>query len=90
MLGSYDAETTDYDIQGRVISQRRTRTEWELLIAMHRGWYPLVDRQVYRRMGPAPRDRACPGRHRARAPRDPATRPPRRSRERALPARRRR
>jgi quinohemoprotein amine dehydrogenase len=47
---------------GRVISQRRTRTEWELLIAMHRGWYPLVDRQVYRRMGPAPRDRGPDGR----------------------------
>jgi quinohemoprotein amine dehydrogenase len=47
---------------GRVISQRRTRGEWELLIAMHRGWYPLVDRQVYRRMGPAPRDRGPDGR----------------------------
>jgi quinohemoprotein amine dehydrogenase len=47
---------------GRVISQRRTRSEWELLIAMHRGWYPLVDRQVYRRMGPAPRDRGPDGR----------------------------
>ena len=47
---------------GRVRSQRRTRTEWELLIAMHRGWYPLVDRQVYRRMGPAPRDRGPDGR----------------------------
>jgi len=47
---------------GRVISQRRTRSEWDLLIAMHRGWYPLVDRQVYRRMGPAPRDRGPDGR----------------------------
>jgi quinohemoprotein amine dehydrogenase len=47
---------------GRVRSQRRTRSEWELLIAMHRGWYPLVDRQVYRRMGPAPRDRGPDGR----------------------------
>lgn len=47
---------------GRVISQRRTRTEWELLIAMHRGWYPLIDRQVYRRMGAAPRDRGPDGR----------------------------
>jgi quinohemoprotein amine dehydrogenase len=41
---------------GRVISQRRTRDEWNLLIAMHRGWYPLVDNQAFRRPGPAPRD----------------------------------
>ena len=47
---------------GRIISQRRTRSEWELLIAMHRGWYPLVDRQVYRRMGPTPQDRGPDGR----------------------------
>ena len=39
---------------GRVLSQRRTRQEWELLIAMHRGYYPIIDRQTYRRMGPAP------------------------------------
>lgn len=39
---------------GRVISQRRTRGEWELLVSMHRGWYPLVDMQAFRRMGPAP------------------------------------
>lgn len=37
---------------GRVISQRRTKGEWELLIAMHRGYYPLVDFQAFRRMGP--------------------------------------
>src|SRR5918997_912349 len=42
---------------GRVISQRRTREEWNLLVAMHRGWYPLVDNQAFRRPGPAPRDR---------------------------------
>jgi quinohemoprotein amine dehydrogenase len=47
---------------GRVISQRRTRGEWELLIAMHRGWYPLVDNQAFRRMGPAPRGRSTDGR----------------------------
>lgn len=46
---------------GRVLSQRRTRQEWELLIAMHRGWYPIIDRQTFRRMGPAPRDRAADG-----------------------------
>ena len=37
---------------GRVISQRRTKSEWELLIAMHRGYYPLVDFQAFRRVGP--------------------------------------
>ena len=29
----------------RVLSERRTKTEWELLVAMHRGYYPLVDNQ---------------------------------------------
>jgi quinohemoprotein amine dehydrogenase len=47
---------------GRVISQRRTREEWNLLIAMHRGWYPLVDNQAFRRPGPAPRDASPDGR----------------------------
>jgi quinohemoprotein amine dehydrogenase len=47
---------------GRVISQRRTRSEWDLLIAMHRGWYPLVDNQAFRRMGPVPRGRSADGR----------------------------
>ncbi len=28
---------------GRVISERRTKDEWELLLAMHRGYYPLID-----------------------------------------------
>ena len=37
---------------GRVISQRRSKTEWELLIAMHRGYYPLSDFQAFRRGGP--------------------------------------
>jgi quinohemoprotein amine dehydrogenase len=27
----------------RVLSERRTKEEWELLVAMHRGYYPLVD-----------------------------------------------
>src|SRR6516164_8187121 len=29
----------------RVLSERRTKEEWELLVAMHRGYYPLVDVQ---------------------------------------------
>jgi quinohemoprotein amine dehydrogenase len=37
---------------GRVILQRRTKEEWELLVAMHRGYYPLSDFQAFRRMGP--------------------------------------
>lgn len=47
---------------GRVISQRRTRGEWDLLMAMHRGWYPLVDNQAFRRNGPPPRDPSSDGR----------------------------
>jgi quinohemoprotein amine dehydrogenase len=47
---------------GRVISQRRTRAEWDLLVAMHRGWYPLVDNQAFRRSGPPPRDASTDGR----------------------------
>lgn len=34
---------------GRVLLQRRTPQEWQLLIAMHRGLYPLVDGEVFRR-----------------------------------------
>jgi quinohemoprotein amine dehydrogenase len=29
----------------RVLSERRTKEEWELLLSMHRGYYPLVDNQ---------------------------------------------
>lgn len=47
---------------GRVISQRRSKQDWHLLIAMHRGWYPIIDRQTFRRMSPAPRDRDASGR----------------------------
>ena len=42
---------------GRIISQRRTKTEWDLLIATHRGLYPLVDNQGFRRTGPPPPSR---------------------------------
>jgi quinohemoprotein amine dehydrogenase len=38
---------------GRVILQRRSGTDWDSLVAMHRGWYPLVDNQGFRRGGPA-------------------------------------
>ena len=37
---------------GRVITQRRTREEWQLVVAMHRGYYPGVDNQGFRRGGP--------------------------------------
>lgn len=39
---------------GRVITQRRTGEEWGLLLATHRGLYPLVDFQAFRRAGPPP------------------------------------
>ncbi len=55
-----DKDTEDTCIKchsmGRVMSQRRTNEEWELVIAMHRGYYPLVDFQAFRRGGPPPRD----------------------------------
>lgn len=41
---------------GRVVTQRRTKEEWELLMAMHRGYYPLSDTQGFRRIGPPPPD----------------------------------
>ncbi len=48
---------------GRVMLQRRTPEEWNLLVQTHRGYYPLVDRQVFynrsaRRKGPQPVDAA--------------------------------
>ena len=39
---------------GRVLLQRRTRNEWELLVATHRGYYPNSDFQAFRRSGPSP------------------------------------
>ena len=56
-----DAESTCNKCHtlGRIISQRRTKTEWDLLIATHRGLYPLVDNQAFRRSGPPPRDAAA-------------------------------
>jgi quinohemoprotein amine dehydrogenase len=43
---------------GRVMSQRRTRSEWELLVATHRALYPDADFQAFRRGGPSPADSA--------------------------------
>ena len=44
-----DKETSDTcsscHTMARVLSERRTKEEWELLVAMHRGYYPLVDNQ---------------------------------------------
>jgi len=48
---------------GRVITQRRTRSEWELLIATHRGLYPDADFQAFRRGGPATNDSGVPNPH---------------------------
>ncbi len=45
---------------GRMLLQRRTKPEWELLIATHRGYYPNSDFQGFRRAGPAPRDSTPP------------------------------
>lgn len=43
---------------GRVMLQRRTKHEWELLVATHRGYYPNSDFQAFRRNGPSSRDSA--------------------------------
>jgi quinohemoprotein amine dehydrogenase len=48
---SYTADKDTGDLcsschsMARVTSERRTKEEWELLVAMHRGYYPLVDNQ---------------------------------------------
>ncbi len=52
----------------RVLSERRTKEEWELLVAMHRGYYPLVDNQPmnggqgFRRTRPAQTEPGADGR----------------------------
>ena len=45
---------------GRVILQRRSEEDWDLLVAMHRGWYPLVDGQSLPPLRPARRRRQGP------------------------------
>ena len=40
-------------LHGTVVTQRRTREEWGLLIATHRSLYPLSDFQAFRYGGPA-------------------------------------
>ena len=47
---------------GRVLLQRRTKEDWQMLVDMHRGWYPLVDFQAFRRMGPPQREPGPDGR----------------------------
>jgi quinohemoprotein amine dehydrogenase len=51
---------------GRVLNQRRTLEEWELLTAMHRGYYPLADVQSFLTGdwlgGPGPEDDGGDGR----------------------------
>jgi len=48
---TYAADKDTADLCGschaisRVVNERRTKDEWDLLIAMHRGYYPLVDNQ---------------------------------------------
>lgn len=46
---------------GRPMLQRRTGEEWALLIAMHRGYYPLVDRVGFRRLQPLTPDTGSEG-----------------------------
>ena len=41
---------------GRVMLQRRTREEWELLVSTHRSLFPDVDFQAFRRNGPSATD----------------------------------
>jgi quinohemoprotein amine dehydrogenase len=57
-----EATCTKCHSMGRIISQRRTKEEWELLVAMHRGYYPLSDFQAFRRMGPPQREPGADGR----------------------------
>ena len=57
-----DTETTCIQCHsmGRVMTQRRTTEEWGLLMAMHRGYYPLTDFQAFRYQGPTPGSPGAP------------------------------
>src|SRR5262245_54016567 len=39
---------------GLIISQRRTKEEWDLLVNMHAGYFPVVEFQGFRRFPPPP------------------------------------
>ena len=39
---------------GRIISQRRNKEEWDLLVNMHVGYFPVVEFQGFRRFPPPP------------------------------------
>ncbi len=39
---------------GRILSQRRTKEEWDLLVNMHVGYFPVVEFQGFRRFPPPP------------------------------------
>ncbi len=39
---------------GRIMSQRRTKEEWDLLVNMHAGYFPVVEFQGFRRFPPPP------------------------------------
>ncbi len=47
---------------GRVLLQRRSKEDWQMLVDMHRGCYPLSDFQAFRRMGPPQREPGPDGR----------------------------
>jgi quinohemoprotein amine dehydrogenase len=61
---SRDAEQvcTACHSMGRVMLQRRSKDDWQMLVDMHRGWYPLTDFQAFRRMGPPQREPGPDGR----------------------------
>ena len=61
---SRDAEQvcTQCHSMGRVMLQRRSKEDWQMLVDMHRGWYPLSDFQAFRRMGPPQREPGPDGR----------------------------
>jgi len=48
---------------GRVITQRRTRTEWDLLVATHRSLFPDADFQAFRRGGGPSASDSAPVQH---------------------------